>query len=460
MIVVVAANLHTAPHNEANSRTDTSTCAGLVAARRVRDHVAMRGMRGLLVAAVAVAAVSVPGAVPAVAGVLPAVQLTGTSAEIDTFQFVNSTHQRSTDKSGSDFFTFAEHRAPAKVTGTQGSASAFVSLASGMETPGQPPFPTGPLNDIALTGTSTSAATSPNDAGGTPVADSEGTLTADFSTTVANVPVFFDGTLHTANSDASDSCSQVTVDLTGPLTRHFAAFTGACSVSTPHQRSFAQSFSLPIGEYELSVDYESEVDDNELKPMSASATVLLNMSFFPPTARFTTSPSGFTAHLDGSASTPGTAGRPLARWEWNFGDGHTAITTTPTVSHTYPSSPSTARNYTVTLRVVDSGGASSPPVSHTLSGTATTISISKTSTKITASGRVGPGRSGHSVAVQLAKKNSGRFQPIATHRPQLDVRSRYATSFARPTAGSCKLTAIYSGDTNHLASRAAKTFNC
>lgn len=417
-------------------------------------------MRGLLVAAVAAAAVSMPGAVPAVAGVLPAVQLTGTSADINTFQFVNSTHQRSTDKSGSDFFTFTEHRAPAKVTGTQGSASAFVSQASGMETPGQPPFPTGPLNDIALTGTSTSAATSPNDAGGTPVADSAGTLTVDFSTTVANVPAFFDGTLHTANSDASDSCSQVTVDLTGPLTRHFAAFTGACSAATPHQRSFAQSLSLPIGEYELSVDYESAVDDNELTPMSASAKVLLNMSFFPPTARFTTTLSGFAAHLDGSASAPGTADRPLAKWEWNFGDGRTATSSTPTVAHAYPSSPSTARNYAVTLRVVDSGGALSPPVSRTVSGTATTISIGKTLTKITAAGGVQPGRSGHSVTVQLAKKHSSRFQPIATHRPQLNVHSRYATSFARPTAGSCKLTATYPGDTSHLASRATKTFNC
>lgn len=429
--------------------------------RWIGHHVAMRGLGRLAVAlTVAAASFSVSDAVPASARVLPAVQLTGTSADIDTFQFVNNTHERSTDKTDSDFFAFAAHRAPADVRGVQGSASAFVSQASTMETPGQPPFPTGPLNDIALVGTATSGSTATTNAEGTPVADSEGSLTVDFSTTVANVPVFFDGFLHTANSDGGDTCSQVTVDLTGPLIRHFAAFTGACSASTPHQRGFAQSFSLPLGEYELSVDYESEVDNDELTSMSASATVRLNMSFFPPTARFTTSLSGFAAHLNGTQSSAGTASRPLAKWQWSFGDGRTATTTKPKVTHIYPRSPSGAVVYTLTLRVIDSGGALSPPVSHTVSGTATTISVSKTSAKIVAAGTVRPDRPGHSVTVQLAKKQSGQFQPVATDHPELNARSRYSTAFTRPPAGRCRLTATYPGDTHHLASRATKTFSC
>ena len=423
----------------------------------------MRGRRLLVLTTVPVLLVPL-GQVRSDAGTPPpAVQVTSTSADINTFQFVNDTHQRSTDKSGSDFLGFAEHRAPAKVSDLGGSASAFVSQASIMETPGQPPLPTGPLTDIALSGTSTSGATATGNSPAVPVADSEGTLGVGFSTTVASVPIFFSGTLLTANSDASDSCSSVIVDLTGPVSRHFAAFTGACTSGSPHQRSFAQSFDLPAGAYQLDVDYASEVDDtvpDEAASMSASATALLDLAFFPPTARFTRTLSGFTAHFDGSNSAAGAASRPVVKWQWDFGDGRTATTTSPRVAHTYPASPSIARRYHVTLQVVDSGGAVSPPISHDVLGTAVTLRTSRTPTERTAAGRVAPNRAGHRVDVELAARQGGAFRVVATHHPRLTSSSSYRTSFSRPSAAMCRLTATYPGDPARVASRVVRTFPC
>lgn len=77
-----------------------------------------------------------------------------------------------------------------------------------------------------------------------------------------------------------------------------------------------------------------------------------------PVASFSHRPDGLPVTLDGSASYDPDSGDVVRSWAWDFGDGTSAITTTPTVSHTYPSK----QVFSATLRVTDSAGAESPPV--------------------------------------------------------------------------------------------------
>jgi len=65
--------------------------------------------------------------------------------------------------------------------------------------------------------------------------------------------------------------------------------------------------------------------------------------------------SGTSASFDGSGSSTPVAGRTITHWDWTFGDGTTAVTTVPTVKHTYvPGS-----TYAASLVVRDSAGARS-----------------------------------------------------------------------------------------------------
>jgi PKD repeat protein len=72
-------------------------------------------------------------------------------------------------------------------------------------------------------------------------------------------------------------------------------------------------------------------------------------------ARFIVTPSPQHANVDlrfdASASTA-PLGNVITRYSWDFGDGVTDITTTPTVSHVYTES----RIYPVTLTITDDAG--------------------------------------------------------------------------------------------------------
>jgi glucose/arabinose dehydrogenase len=78
-----------------------------------------------------------------------------------------------------------------------------------------------------------------------------------------------------------------------------------------------------------------------------------------PVADFWQRPDGLNVTLDGSASDDPDVGDSVVSWRWNFGDGTSATTSTPRTTHTYP----TAGNYTATLTVTDSRGATSAPFS-------------------------------------------------------------------------------------------------
>ena len=79
-------------------------------------------------------------------------------------------------------------------------------------------------------------------------------------------------------------------------------------------------------------------------------------------ADFTYRPDGLTVSFSGAASYDPDAGDRVTRWEWDFGDGTTADTTTPTTTHTYAAEGPVQ----VTLRVVDSHGRASAETSKTV----------------------------------------------------------------------------------------------
>src|SRR3989454_481733 len=81
----------------------------------------------------------------------------------------------------------------------------------------------------------------------------------------------------------------------------------------------------------------------------------------PPTANFTFSCSGLSCSFTSTSSDPD---GPIAGYTWTFGDGGPAAAQNP--SHTY----GTGGSYTVTLTVTDNQGATSSPVSKTVTVTA------------------------------------------------------------------------------------------
>ena len=191
----------------------------------------------------------------------------------------------------------------------------------------------------------------------------------------------------------------------------------------------------------------------------AGASVSIGQSFTVtgcPTARFSATPNGFAVNLDGSASTTPVAARTISKWMWNFGDGSTRTTAVPTVSHTY----ATYGDHIVKLRVADSAGALSGQISRVVRGTATTLNVSKTMTTAHAGGAVSPSHAGKTMNVTLFRETSGVFHALATKHPVLSASSTYATRFARPSPGTCKVMAAFPGDSDHLGSLASRTFSC
>jgi hypothetical protein len=390
----------------------------------------------------------------------PAVQVTGDTASLDWFQGADDTHKTIGNTTDNNFLTYATHRAPPHESAIEGTATAFVSQSSSIETPAST-FPLGPVGDIAMSGTATSNATSTGQGAYVPNADTEGEFSTEFTLT-SSVPVFFSGALQTTNTDAGDSCPFISVDLTGPTTRHFVVSSGPCGTPQPHSQGWAQTLTLGAGGYELSVDYYSEVDADPGEPakVSSSATASMNLSFFPPTARLSRTLSGSTASFNGSGSHVGEAGLTLAGSRWTFGDGRTATTKAPRVKHTYPLSPRRTPIYQATLQVVDSEGGISPPITVTVPGTRTTAHAKHAGSKLAVSGAVTPPRPGKHVVITLERKNNGRFARVSSGRTTLDRHGRFSRSLPRAQAGQCLVLARYPGDAAHLASQAQVKLAC
>ena len=102
----------------------------------------------------------------------------------------------------------------------------------------------------------------------------------------------------------------------------------------------------------LSTGSETVVD---LSVKASDASGLQGISITPdqaPTARFSATPNGATVTFDASASTSPTG--TIVLYSWDFGDGQTASTDSPSITHTYANSG----DYSITLTVTNSAGTS------------------------------------------------------------------------------------------------------
>ena len=91
--------------------------------------------------------------------------------------------------------------------------------------------------------------------------------------------------------------------------------------------------------------------------------------------------------------------------------------------------------------------------------TTTTLSLSKTRTRVAANGEVSPAHDGSSIMVRLLKKKNGIFVKLVEKHPTLNSTSHYRTSFGRRSAGTCRVVSRFS-DADHAASSTSRTFSC
>lgn len=89
-----------------------------------------------------------------------------------------------------------------------------------------------------------------------------------------------------------------------------------------------------------------------------------------------------------------------------------------------------------------------------------TATVSKTRRAVKVRGSLSPNHRGKRVVVTLYRKRGGAFRAIATKRPRLSATSGYATKFARPRRGKCKVTARFRGDADSRPSRRSVKFRC
>ena len=101
--------------------------------------------------------------------------------------------------------------------------------------------------------------------------------------------------------------------------------------------------------------YVASVTVTDSIGQTASATLSFTISSAGVTATFTTSPTnptpGQTVQFNATGSS-GAAGASISTYQWDFGDGSTTESSSPTASHAY----STAGTYVARLTVTDSAG--------------------------------------------------------------------------------------------------------
>lgn len=109
--------------------------------------------------------------------------------------------------------------------------------------------------------------------------------------------------------------------------------------------------------YDLAAAYQvtlTVTDDRGLTTTSAPMTLTV-VAAANPAASFVISPTNprinETVNFNGTASTVPT-GRQIQTWQWDFGDGTSATTASPTTNHIY----TVAKTYTVVLTVTDDIG--------------------------------------------------------------------------------------------------------
>jgi len=248
----------------------------------------MKLSNGRVLLASALASAAAVGALAAAPGTASAaVTVDGDNASLDTFTALNAVDEDVQSKNGDDFISFSESLAPAALVGAEGRAKSFVSLAAALITSSQPPFPLAGIDGFVVDGRLLEQATkTTNPAPGVPVASSEGFYEVEFDATAAT-PYQFAGALQSANDDSND-CTEISVELLGPVSHTFEASAGGdCPSPLPDSRGFVITDSLPAGSYNLEVEYGSTIDPEDPGSESASGAVDMSLAFFPPNTRLT-----------------------------------------------------------------------------------------------------------------------------------------------------------------------------
>ena len=139
---------------------------------------------------------------------------------------------------------------------------------------------------------------------------------------------------------------------TGTIGNTTRASTGRSGGAENEMRAFAIDPSLfRLGTNTIAVEVHQDTASSSDLSFDADVTATVQPDGdAAPTAAFSAAVSNLDVAFDGSGSSD--AEGPIASYQWNFGDGTTAQTTSPTTTHSY----ATGGSYTVTLRVTDSAG--------------------------------------------------------------------------------------------------------
>jgi PKD repeat protein len=161
----------------------------------------------------------------------------------------------------------------------------------------------------------------------------------------------------------ADGSASTDADLTPIASYRFTFGDGTAAVTTTAPTTVAQHTYAAAGTYTVTL-IATDTGGNASTAASASIVVVPEN---PPTARLTVTQLGspaLTVSADASTSTD-TDMTPIASCRFDFGDGTSPVTTTwptATAQHTY----AVSGNFIVTLRVTDTGGYVSAPVTVTL----------------------------------------------------------------------------------------------
>ena len=175
-----------------------------------------------------------------------------------------------------------------------------------------------------------------------------------------------------------------------------------------------------------------------------------------PAAAFNHDINGYKVSFDGSSSSTPVAGRNLAKYKWNFGDGRRKTTSTSIVNHIYKKSD----DYTVKLKVVDSSGAISSVITDLVLGSKTTLGVDKLRVALKAKGKVRPAHDSGKVKLDLFVRKNGGFDKVQSKTVSVNDNSRYSAKLKRPNANTCRIDAGFTGHNDHLASEISKKVDC
>jgi hypothetical protein len=195
-----------------------------------------------------------------------------------------------------------------------------------------------------------------------------------------------------------------------------------------------------------------------------SAPLALSVLGCPSASLTNTSSKPDQEAFNAKASTTGTSGRSIAKWQWNFGDGTRTTTTSPRATHVYKRSA----DRTVSLVVIDSLGAISPATTRKLHGTSLSLLAAhaavKHGTKVILHGRLSRSTGHAALAGQVVEilrctsarpaAHCARVKKLRTSNAKGARRGTFSLSFRpRKTA---TYRAVFAGGTSFISTTASK----